>query len=425
MNIKRNMSRKMSGWMHACVLSLFLILTSVSYAQDGEKLFKGNCAACHKVDKKLVGPPLKGVQEKWEGRDIKAWIKNSQQYLKDNPGDADAQAIYEEYNKAVMTPIALNDEQIDAVLKYIKEWQPKVDTVKVDGPPTGEPKEDDYSVFWLIGFAIVFLVIIKVLIDVKRSVKKILVEVKSKEELAALEEIDDIQLTSKERMAVWADKNKVVVGLIIAVLLIGFLNWKYWALMEVGVYEGYAPEQPIKFSHKIHAGDNKINCVYCHSSAEKGKTSGIPSVNVCMNCHKAIPEGKVWGTDEIAKIYEAAGWDPDAMAYNKPEKPIKWVRIHNLPDHVYFNHSQHVVVGKVACETCHGEVSEIGYPMKQHAPLTMGWCVNCHRDTDVKMKGNAYYDELHAELVEKYKDQGLEKFTVDQMGGLECAKCHY
>ena len=144
-----------------------------------------------------------------------------------------------------------------------------------------------------------------------------------------------------------------------------------------------------------------------------------------MNCHTGIQEGKRWGTEEIAKIYEAAGYDPDKGAYTKEPKPIKWVRIHNLPDFAYFNHSQHVVVGKQECQTCHGEVQEIDYPMYQHAELTMGWCINCHRETEVQMAGNGYYEKLHAQLLEQYADEGIEKFTVEHIGGLECAKCHY
>ena len=422
------MSRRMSGWMHACVLSLFLVLTSVSYAQDGEKVFKQNCASCHKMDKKLIGPALQGAVQRWEDRPegLRAWILNSTQYLKDHPEDSYAHKLFEDYNGTLMTAMALSNEDLEAVVSYIETWTPPIIVEEVKGDENGTTEQgESYTVYWLLAFAIILLVVTKVLIDVKKSVKKILIEVKGREALADLEEVDDLELSSKEKMAVWADKNKVAVGLVLAVVFVGILNVLYWSLMGVGVYENYAPEQPIKFSHKIHAGDNQINCVYCHSSAEKGKTSGIPSVNVCMNCHKGISEGKRWGTEEIAKIYDAAGWNPETSKYDKPEKPIKWIRIHNLPDHVYFNHSQHVVVGQVECQTCHGEVETFDYPMHQHAELTMGWCVNCHRETEVKMNGNAYYDKIHAELVEKYKDQGLEKFTVDQMGGLECAKCHY
>jgi hypothetical protein len=101
------------------------------------------------------------------------------------------------------------------------------------------------------------------------------------------------------------------------------------------------------------------------------------------------------------------------------------VKIHNLPDHVYFNHAQHVVVGKVDCIECHGDVATFDYPMHQESELTMGWCIECHRTKEVKMDGNPYYDKLHDQLVEKYKHEGLESFTVNQAGGIECAKCHY
>jgi hypothetical protein len=196
----------------------------------------------------------------------------------------------------------------------------------------------------------------------------------------------------------------------------------FGGLKSIGVFDGYAPEQPIKFSHKIHAGDNGVDCVYCHHSSEKSKTAGIPSVNVCMNCHKAISEGKRWGEEEISKIYEAAGYNPETAEYDKPEKPVKWIKIHNLPDFVYFNHSQHVVVGKQKCQTCHGEVQEFDYPMHQEKELTMGWCIDCHRKTGVDAS-NPYYEKMHAEFKEK-NEEG-KSFTVEAIGGLECAKCHY
>lgn len=422
-------SGRVTNWMRISVLSLFMILASVSYAQDGKKLFKGNCGACHKIDKKAVGPALMGVEERWEDRaNLISWIKNSQQYLKDNPGDAYAANLFQEFGGSIMPAMPLADAEIEAILSYIKSGGGSGggEVVSVGGEVTvpAEPA-NDYTVYWLMAFGLVFLIVIKVLLDVKASVKKVLLDVKGAEEFSKSGEVNDLNWTTKEKLAYWMSQNKIIVGLGMVVIVVGFLNILYWSLMGVGVYEGYAPEQPIKFSHKIHAGDHEINCVYCHSSAEKGKHSGIPSVNVCMNCHKGIQEGKRWGTEEIAKIYEAAGWNVDEQKYDKPEKPVKWIKIHNLPDHVYFNHSQHVVVGQVECQTCHGEVQTFDYPMHQEAPLTMGWCINCHRETEVKMAGNGYYEEVHKELMERYKMEGLEKFTVEHIGGLECAKCHY
>ena len=209
----------------------------------------------------------------------------------------------------------------------------------------------------------------------------------------------------------------------------------FGTLFSVGVDQGYQPVQPIVFSHKIHAGDNKIDCQYCHSSAKHSKHSGIPSVNVCMNCHKSIAEvaddtvvvledrtlEKAELDKEIAKVYRAAGWDADKLEYTGDTKPIKWVRIHNLPDFVYFNHSQHVTVAGVQCQKCHGPVEEME-EMYQHSPLTMGWCIDCHRETDVDLKGNEYYAKIHEQLAKKY---GVEKVTAAQLGGLECGKCHY
>ena len=201
--------------------------------------------------------------------------------------------------------------------------------------------------------------------------------------------------------------------------------------MQVGVDQGYEPVQPIHYSHRIHAGENQIECKYCHSSARVSKHSGIPSLNVCMNCHKQISEvseetatedySKEFYDKEIQKLYEATGWDPSTQSYTGEEKPVKWVRIHNLPDFAYFNHSQHVSVAGIQCQECHGPVEEMEI-MYQDAPLTMGWCINCHRETNVKVEGNAYYEKIHAELSKKYD---VEQLTAAEMGGLECGKCHY
>jgi hypothetical protein len=204
--------------------------------------------------------------------------------------------------------------------------------------------------------------------------------------------------------------------------MLSSIGWD--ALKEIGIYEGYHPTQPIAFSHKIHAGDNDIDCQYCHSTVNKSKTAGIPTVNVCMNCHKGISEGPSGekGTAEIAKIYEASGWDFEKGEYANEEKPIEWVKVHNLPDFVFFSHQQHVNVGQQECETCHGDVKSMT-TVHQHSQLTMKWCVDCHLETEVPgMKTNPYYEKLHKALAAKYKDQPI---TVAKMGGIECAKCHY
>ena len=226
--------------------------------------------------------------------------------------------------------------------------------------------------------------------------------------------------------------NNINVLFVASVFAIVMLKFTYDGLMGVGVTTNYTPAQPIDFSHKVHAGQNGIDCNYCHSSARKSKHSGIPSANVCMNCHKNIAEyngeldpelgyTKEFYDGEIQKLYAAVGWDEATQSYTGEEKPVKWVRIHNLPDFAYFNHSQHVTVAGIECQKCHGPVEEMEI-MRQHAPLTMGWCINCHRETNVNMAGNEYYEKIHEELAKKY---GVDQVTAAQMGGLECGKCHY
>lgn len=411
---------------HLGVLSLFLVIGLSGFSQDGEKLFKANCAACHKIDKKLVGPALAGAEERWENRDnLVAWISNSSEYLKNNPGDAYAQELFASYNKTLMPAVPLSVEEINAVLAYIATppAAPAAAPVEEVAPATSG---EDYSTVWLIAFTAIFIIVISVLMSVNESLKKLLLDLKGEEGLAEMGEVNDIGLSTFGKLNMWMANNRKWMIVVSVFIFIGILYVLWSSVWTIGIYEGYAPEQPIKFSHKIHAGDDGIDCVYCHSGAEKGKTAGIPPVNVCMNCHKGIESGKRWGTEEISKIYAAAGWDKENQKYiPRNQDPIEWVKIHNLPDHVYFNHAQHVVVGKVDCIECHGDVATFDYPMHQEAPLTMGWCIECHRTKEVKMDGNPYYDKLHDQLVEKYKHEGLESFTVNQAGGIECAKCHY
>jgi hypothetical protein len=214
------------------------------------------------------------------------------------------------------------------------------------------------------------------------------------------------------------------------IMLLVSAYFVYGFLMQIGINQGYEPVQPIHYSHKIHSGDNEIDCNYCHSSARVSKHSGIPSLNVCMNCHKSIYEYNGETTDEyskefydaeIQKLYKAVGWDDESQEYTGETQAVKWVRIHNLPDFSYFNHAQHVSVGDIECQTCHGPVEEMEI-MYQYSPLTMGWCINCHRETNVKVKDNQYYEKIHEQLSKKY---GVDKLTAAQMGGLECGKCHY
>jgi hypothetical protein len=212
-----------------------------------------------------------------------------------------------------------------------------------------------------------------------------------------------------------------VLTILVAVV---FFQQLYVGLSGVSVETGYQPTQPIKFSHELHAGQNEIDCNYCHSGARKSKHSNIPSADVCMNCHMYIQEGPKYGTEEIGKIYAAIGFDPETSSYIEgyDEKPIKWVRIHKLPDLAYFNHAQHVTAGNIECQTCHGPIEEM-VEVYQYSPLTMGWCINCHRETKVDVESNDYYKEMHTKLKEKYGPNA--EITVEMIGGLECGKCHY
>ena len=221
--------------------------------------------------------------------------------------------------------------------------------------------------------------------------------------------------------------NPTVATLIIAgavMLFLGAFGYKF-GMEEVGVQQGYAPTQPINFSHKIHAGQYEMDCKYCHSTVEKSKSASIPSLNTCMNCHKYVKAAEKYNgktSPEIQKIYNAIGYDGDNMEYIEgyEQKPIEWVRIHNLPDLSYFNHSQHVVVGKVECQTCHGPIEEME-KVYQFSTLQMGWCIDCHRERGIDSENNDYYEEAHKNMLAEGKDY----ITVAENGGLECSKCHY
>jgi mono/diheme cytochrome c family protein len=404
------------------IAALIIFNSNQVLSQDvaaGEKLFKNNCAQCHKVtDQKLVGPGLKGVADRVpkpaEAWLIK-WIKNSQSLVK--AGDAYAVKIFEEYNKSVMPSQAVTDDEIKSILAYIAN--PPAD-LKADATTTatsdGATTKTDSStvLYFLLGLILLFLILISVLNGVKNSLQRL---VNNKEGIPEPVQVSYDTAYFKN----WARTNKKIValGLIVVVSYGAKAAWN--GMMGIGIYEGYAPEQPINFSHKIHAGQNAINCVYCHSGVEKSKISNVPSANICMNCHKAIQEGPVAGKKEIAKIYAALDYDPAKDTYGPNPKPIKWIKVHQLPEHAYFNHAQHVTVGKQECTTCHGPIAEMD-TVRQFTPLTMGWCIDCHRKTEVKMEGNPYYNKLHEELKKTY---GKKPITVSMMGGIECGKCHY
>ena len=272
----------------------------------------------------------------------------------------------------------------------------------------------------LIVLAFVLFLIALLLWFVTRNVKG-MVQAKGMEEE---QEPSFMERVVKPVTSKW---NPTIVTLVvfgIVALSLGVYGYAFgWT--EVGVQQGYAPDQPINFSHKLHAGSMKIDCQYCHSTAAKSKHASIPSLNTCMNCHKGAQlrdkyDGEV--SPELAKLYAAVGFDPDKGKYDPSleKKPIKWVRIHNLPDLSYFNHSQHVAVGNVECQTCHGPIEEME-KVYQFSTLQMGWCINCHRERGIDVENNEYYEEVHKEM----KSKGRHYVSVAENGGLECAKCHY
>lgn len=417
-------------------LALMLTFSFQSFAQDapvaetttadavaGKALFNSHCAACHKLDGKMTGPALRGIVETRDAKWLHSWIKDSQAMVKS--GDPIAVKLFEEYNKSIMTSFPqLSDADIDNILAYTS--LPK-EVPAAAGAVVGAAQQSNDSGLSNNLILGVLVVILAVLVVMLIMVKNVLNKVASK---------NGLDVAAKERtMPIWKAyaKNQFLVLVTVIMLMLSGAYFVYGYFMQVGVDQDYTPIQPIHYSHKIHAGENGIDCKYCHSSARTSKTAGIPSLNVCMNCHKNVSEftgskdstyvdySKEFYTAEIQKLYDAVGWDPATQSYTGKTKPVKWVRIHNLPDFAYFNHSQHVTVAGIECQTCHGPVENYE-EMKQFAPLTMGWCVDCHRKTDVKMEGNEYYDKIHSELAKKY---GKTKFTAADMGGLECGKCHY
>lgn len=432
-------------WLVAMLFPIYLFGQDASGdPAKGKDLFKANCAACHKLEGKLVGPPLGGVTEKKSAEWLHKWIKNSQALIA--AGDKDAIAIFEEYNKVPMLAYEsiLSDEDINNVLAYVAD-PAKADAAAAPAAPaagdataaagaapatgdaatttTAPVKETSNKSLVIVLFAasvLLLALLVFFVVKANREVKKL-----------AKENNNEEYLKQSKYYPLWNVfvKNKIITACLIAILFFSSTYLAYGYLMQVGIDQGYQPIQEIHYSHKIHAGDNQIDCKFCHSAARTSKTAGIPSLNVCMNCHKNIEEYTGPVTDqytkefydgEIQKLYDAVGWDAENAQYTGVQKPVKWTRIHNLPDHVYFNHSQHVTVAGVACQQCHGDVQTMEV-VEQHAPLTMGWCINCHRTTNVN-DANPYYEKIHEQLAKKY---GKEKLTIAELGGLECGKCHY
>ncbi len=457
------------------VLLPLLVLAFANHAQEanieeGKTLFRNYCASCHNKNMKddLTGPALGGVEERWAEypeEDLYRWIRNSQAMI--NEGHPRAVELWEEWKPVVMNNfLNLTDQEIDNLLAYINYEYTKEPEVAQGPQVTGEPtaKRDNTPLFIVLA---VILAILAVVLARILSNMNYLLQVQEGKEPGRRKTLVEI-LTSKG----------VIAFVIFALVVLGGYTTVNNAIM-LGRQQGYEPEQPIKFSHAVHAGIQKIDCEYCHDGARRSKHAVIPAANTCMNCHRAIQVGSEYGTAEIGKIFASIGYNPLVDEYienyeqmpeeeieqifrqwiadsyiqnegdasqadavvdeqwegivesltdeergdDKIQGPIEWVRIHNLPDHAYFNHAQHVSVGKVECQTCHGPVEnmEVVY---QYSPLSMGWCINCHRKTEVQFDDNEYY-KSYANYHEEMANGERDAVTVEDIGGLECQKCHY
>lgn len=420
---------------HNFLTSIFFLVCFFSnhqlFAQNGEALFKANCASCHKVDKDFAGPALKGWKDRVpEGNWIYDWVHNPAAMIAKDPF---AKELFSKWKPTVMTAFpALKNEEIDAILKYVDDFAVPTETPGGD-TVAGGAKSSDNSILYGV-LSLILAIVALVLFQINRK----------------LRDFSDKESGIERSKPIPFFRNKAYMMTLILAL---FATAGYFLVdfyVGLGRQKNYEPEQPIFYSHEVHAGINQISCLYCHGGAQDSRQAGIPTVNVCMNCHMAVSEytGKlelkradgtpVNGTDEIKKLYSYAGWNPDAKAY-KPDndgdgipdgaKPIEWVKVHNLPDHVYFNHSQHVKVGKQQCQTCHGNIQEMP-EVKQFSDLSMGWCINCHRETKVDFfnketgEGNKFYS-IYEKFHNDIKNHKMDSVTVESIGGTECQKCHY
>ena len=436
-------------------LILFVSINVVSLSQDGEKLFKANCASCHHPIKNATGPKMQGVLQKWEdngeGDLLYEWVKNPTELY--NSGKSKmAKAIWD-WSPTVMTPQGhLSKDEVKSIFAYVDAYAPPA---TAQGPVSDgtvyEAEDDTVSYWWWIIIGLMVFVLFATF-----GVRRELSEVIAAKEGKVLDPKKTFFVSAKQ----WALRNWfMTVLMIVAVALFSGIEL-FGRLYQVGVYQDYQPSQPLAYSHKLHAGNMGIECKYCHHSAEKSKHAGIPSVNVCMNCHAVVHEGPQYGTEEIDKIHLAAGYNKVKQAYNldangiRIEQPLVWNKAHNLPDHVYFSHAQHVHpnIGNIDCRQCHGPVQnytlgrvstteevnayastdegmEKGIIQLTKPILTMGWCIECHNKKEIDLASTGYYEEIHDRLKSRadVHNNILEddKVTVKELGGWECAKCHY
>jgi mono/diheme cytochrome c family protein len=418
------------GFCRIVTLFFFIIFSIVnsSKAQNGQALFQQLCAQCHAVNKDLTGPKLAGVVERWPSKDLlHLWIRNWSKAVA--TGDPyPAQIVKWNATANMQTFENLTDGEIDAILDYVSKAPPPPAAGGATGgaaqgdSPTTYGESDNTVLYGVL--TLILAVIALVMLQVNSNLRKL---------------ADDKEgIPAQEPIPFYRNKSYITLLTLILFVIGGYLTVK--GAIGLGRTQGYQPVQPIYFSHKVHAGTNQISCLYCHGGAFEGKHANIPSVNTCMNCHITISEyageqlydennKEISGTGEIQKLYGAAGWDPASRSYSNKGKPVEWIKIHNLPDHVYFNHAQHTKVGNVQCQTCHGNIQEM-HEVKQFSELSMGWCVNCHRESKVNFVdsagtgGNKFYslyERYHTEIKQKKRDS----LTVSDIGGTECQKCHY
>jgi mono/diheme cytochrome c family protein len=410
-------------------LFFFLAHYTVS-AQDGKQLFQANCQSCHAINKVVVGPALEGLESRgpWSDRkELYKWIHNPPGYMATN---AYAKQLHEQYGSLMPPFPQLSEKDIDAIVDYIDKAAADLNKAPAPGTATeGQTAtqgggSNNGILFGII--SIILAITALILMHVNSNLKKL--------------SDDKENILRPEPVPFY--RNKVYIALFALLLFVVGGYFIGQGAITLGRQQGYHPTQPIYFSHKVHAGINQINCLYCHGGAWESKHAAIPSMNICMNCHKSIntyekgpklfdeDNNEINGTAEIQKLYDYAGFKsgPGAVWDPSKAKPVEWVKVHNLPDHVYFNHAQHVRVGKVQCQTCHGEVTNMN-TVQQFAPLSMSWCVNCHRETKVDFNGKdstgnkfySIYEKFHNDI----KSGKLDCVTVKDIGGLECQKCHY
>lgn len=390
------------------------------FAQDGQATFKTYCASCHKPDVDFTGPALKGARQRQAAAGLPQdwvykWVHNTTSMVNTDPY---AMQLFAKFNTPMTAFPDLKKEEIDAVLDWADKYEKPAAVIHPSGEKTGEDNSLLYGVLTLI-----LAVIALILLQVNSNLKKLSDEKQG--------------IRTPNPVPFYRNKAYLLLGIIVLFLIGGYYTIE--AAIGLGRNKGYQPVQPIFYSHKVHAGTNQISCLYCHGGAQDSKHANIPSVNVCMNCHMAIKEysgdpitrddgSSVNGTAEIQKLYEYSGWNPSKKSYDRPGKQIEWIRIHNLPDYVYFNHSQHVKVGQQQCQTCHGNIQEMP-EVAQFADLSMGWCINCHRETKVQFNddkghGNKFYS-IYEKFHDDIKNKKYDSVTVEQIGGTECQKCHY